>query len=67
MTIAFVLLAIALSSYTLALGPVKLAFSSLLVCMMAGTVFCNTSAFPRTFSSAVIPGQCPSTLQSFSC
>lgn len=45
MTIAFVLLAIALSSYTLALGPVKLAFSSLLVCMMAGTVFCNTSRF----------------------
>ena len=45
MTIAFVLLAIALSSYTFRVGPVEIAFSSLLVCMMTGTVFCNASKF----------------------
>lgn len=45
MTISFVLLAIALSSYSFEAGPVKVAFSSLLVCMMMGTVFCNRSKF----------------------
>lgn len=45
MTISFVLLAIALSSYSFEVGPVKIAFSSLLVCMMTGTVFCNRSKF----------------------
>ena len=45
MTIAFVLLAIAFSSYSFKIGPVEIAFSSLLVCMMTGTVFCNCSKF----------------------
>ena len=45
MTIAFVLLAIAISSYSFKIGPVEIAFSSLLVCMMTGTVFCNCSKF----------------------
>ena len=41
MTIAVVALAAALSSLKLELGPVHIGFSSLLVCMMLGTVFCN--------------------------
>ena len=45
MTIAFVLLAIAFSSYSFKIGPIEIAFSSLLVCMMTGTVFCNCSKF----------------------
>ncbi len=45
MTITFVLLAIALSSRHLDLGPVKISFSSLLVLMMMGTIFCNTSDY----------------------
>ena len=45
MTITFVLLAIALSSRHFDLGPVKISFSSLLVLMMMGTIFCNTSDY----------------------
>ncbi len=45
MTIAFVLMTIALSSLEFTIGPVKIAFSSLLVCMMLGTVFCNLSDY----------------------
>ena len=41
LTIAFVLITIALSAATVPLGGVTLRFSSLLVCMMLGTVFCN--------------------------
>jgi len=41
MTISLVLLTAALSSLEFELGPVKVGFSSLLVCMMLGTVFCN--------------------------
>lgn len=40
-TIAFVFLTVALSMVKLELGPVTVGFSSLLVCMMLGTVFCN--------------------------
>ncbi len=42
MSIAFVLTAIALSSLVIPVGPAEFAFSPLLVCMMMGTVFCNT-------------------------
>lgn len=42
MTISFVFLTVALSMLKIPLGPVTLGFSSLLVCMMLGTVFCNT-------------------------
>ena len=41
MTIAFVLLTAALSMLEFSIGPVHVSFSSLLVCMMLGTVFCN--------------------------
>ncbi len=45
MTISFVFLTIALSSMEFQIGEVKISFSSLLVCMMLGTVFCNMSKF----------------------
>ena len=46
MTIAFVLMTIALSSVKIPLpGGVEIAFSSLLVCMMLGTMFCNLSEY----------------------
>ena len=41
MTISFVLMTIALSSREFYIGQVRIAFSSLLVCMTLGTVFCN--------------------------
>ena len=41
MTIAFVFLTVALSMAEFHIGPVTIGFSSLLVCMMLGTVFCN--------------------------
>ena len=41
MTIGFVFLTVALSMLSIPIGPVTLGFSSLLVCMMLGTVFCN--------------------------
>jgi len=45
MTICFVILTIALSSLKFTFGPVSFGASSLLVCMMLGTVFCNLSEF----------------------
>ena len=41
MTIAFVFTTVALSMFKFEIGPVHVGFSSLLVCMMLGTVFCN--------------------------
>ena len=41
MTIAFVFLTVSLSMLEWHIGPVHVSFSSLLVCMMLGTVFCN--------------------------
>jgi Kef-type K+ transport system membrane component KefB len=41
MTLALVALTAAISSLTFEIGPVHVGFSSLLVCMMLGTVFCN--------------------------
>lgn len=41
MTIALVTLTTALSSLKFEIGPVHVGFSSLLVCMMLGTIFCN--------------------------
>ena len=41
LTIAFVFLTVSLSMIEFSLGPVHISFSSLLVCMMLGTVFCN--------------------------
>ena len=41
LTIAFVILTVALSMISFEIGPIKVSFSTLLVCMMLGTVFCN--------------------------
>ncbi len=41
LTISFVFLTVALSMLKFSIGPVHISFSSLLVCMMLGTVFCN--------------------------
>ncbi len=41
MTIAFVFVTVALSQFKFTIGSVHVGFSSLLVCMMLGTVFCN--------------------------
>lgn len=41
MCIAFVFMTVALSMLKFQLGPVEIGFSSLLVCMMLGTMFCN--------------------------
>lgn len=41
MTISFVFLTVALSMLKIPVGPVTVGFSSLLVCMMLGSVFCN--------------------------
>jgi len=41
LTIGFVLLTVALSMLRFDVGPVHVGFSSLLVCMMLGTMFCN--------------------------
>lgn len=41
LTIAFVFLTVSLSMLKFNIGPVEISFSSLLVCMMLGTVFCN--------------------------
>ena len=41
LTIAFVFLTASLSMLDFHIGPVHISFSSLLVCMMLGTVFCN--------------------------
>ena len=45
LTIAFVVMTISLASVRIPLGPVTIGFSSLLVCMMLGTMFCNLSEF----------------------
>ena len=41
MTIAFVFLTVSLAKLEFHIGPVTIGFSSLLVCMMLGTMFCN--------------------------
>ena len=52
LTIAFVMMTIALSGITIPLGgEVRIAFSSLLVCMMLGTMFCNLSEYSKDIMS----------------
>ncbi len=43
LTIAFVLLTVAVSLVNFRIGPVEISFSTLLTCMMLGTMFCNLS------------------------
>ncbi len=45
MSVAFVLATVGLSKLSFQIGGVHIAFSSLLVCMMLGTVFCNMCDF----------------------
>ena len=45
MSVTFVLLTVAISSISFEIGGIHIAFSSLLSCMMLGTVFCNTCDF----------------------
>lgn len=52
MTIAFVFLTVALSMLDFYIGSVHISFSSLLVCMMLGTVFCNLCPLSNDLMSA---------------
>ncbi len=45
MSVTFVLVTVALSMVEFKIGNIHVAFSSLLVCMMLGTVFCNVCDF----------------------
>ena len=45
LSITFVLLTVALSKFHLSVGELSIGFSSLLVCMMLGSVFCNLCDF----------------------
>ena len=45
LSITFVIMAVALSMYETHIGGIHIKFSSLLVCMMLGTVFCNMCDF----------------------
>lgn len=45
MSVAFVMLTVALSTLKFEIGGVHIGFSSLLTCMMLGTVFCNMCDF----------------------
>ncbi len=53
MSVAFVLLTVALSMVEFTIGGVHVAFSSLLVCMMLGTVFCNVCDFSEELMERV--------------
>lgn len=44
-SVTFVMLTVAISSMKFHVGPVHIAFSNLLACMMLGTVFCNICDF----------------------
>ncbi len=52
MTIALVFLTASLSMLNFHIGPVHIHFSSLLVCMMLGTVFCNICPLSEDLMSA---------------
>lgn len=51
-TIAFLFLTVSLSMLDFEVGPVHIGFSSLLVCMMMGTVFCNCCPLSEDLMSA---------------
>ena len=53
MSVAFVLMTVALSMIEFTVGGVHVAFSSLLVCMMMGTVFCNVCDFSEELMDRV--------------
>ncbi len=53
MSVTFVLLTVALSMLSFKIGEVHVAFSSLLVCMMLGSVFCNICDFSEELMDRV--------------
>jgi len=53
MSVTFVFLTVALSMLQFEIGGVHIAFSSLLVCMMLGTVFCNICDFSEELMDRV--------------
>lgn len=52
-SVTFVFLSVALSQLHFAVGPVTIGFSSLLVCMAMGTVFCNLCDFSEELMDRV--------------
>ncbi len=52
LTIALVLLTVALTGIKFEIGPVHIGFSSLLTCMMLGTIFCNVCPLADNLMSA---------------
>ena len=52
-SIGFVLMTIALSQMTFTIGKAHVAFSSLLTCMMLGTIFCNICDFSEELMGRV--------------
>ena len=53
MSVTFVFLTVALSMLKFEIGGIHIGFSSLLVCMMLGTVFCNTCDFSEELMDRV--------------
>ncbi len=53
MSVTFVFLTVALSMLKFEIGGIHIAFSSLLVCMMLGTVFCNICDFSEELMGRV--------------
>ncbi len=53
MSVTFVFITVALSMLSFEIGGVHIAFSSLLVCMMLGTVFCNACDFSEELMDRV--------------
>ena len=53
MSVTFVFLTVALSMLKFEIGGVHIAFSSLLVCMMLGTIFCNICDFSEELMDRV--------------
>ena len=53
MSVTFVFLTVALSMIQFSVGGVHVAFSSLLVCMMMGTIFCNVCDFSEELMDRV--------------
>lgn len=53
MSVAFIFVAVALSQMHFEIGGIHIAFSSLLVCMMLGTMFCNICDFSEELMERV--------------
>ncbi len=53
MSVTFVFITVALSMIKFDIGPVHIGFSSLLVCMMLGTIFCNVCDFSEELMDRV--------------